>query len=111
MASLRKLRVGRYSDAEIQDEYQTLVKTLAITVEKGTFIEMFQGTNRIRTLICLGINFFLQATGQIFVSVYGAVFIKDIGAVNPFTMKSINSAVNIVFNLISMLLTDYTGRK
>ena len=63
-----------------------------------------------RTLIVLGVNIFLQLTGQNFVSVYGAIFIKSIGVINPFTMTSINTAVSIVFVFISQLATDKTGR-
>jgi hypothetical protein len=44
----------------------------------------------------LGANIFLQLTGQNFVSVYGVIFIKSIGVINPFTMTSINTAVSIV---------------
>jgi hypothetical protein len=49
-----------------------------------------------RTLIVLGANIFLQLTGQNFVSVYGVIFIKSIGVINPFTMTSINTAMSIV---------------
>lgn len=34
-------------------------------------VEMFQGTNLKRTLIVVGVNIFLQLTGQNFTSVYG----------------------------------------
>lgn len=63
-----------------------------------------------RTLIVLGVNIFLQLTGQNFVSVYGAIFIKSIGVINPFTMTSINTAVSIVFVLLCQFATDRTGR-
>lgn len=44
---------------------------LDLTVEKGRFVEIFKGTNLKRTLIVVGVNIFLQLTGQNFVSVYG----------------------------------------
>ena len=66
--------------------------------------------NRKRTWIVIGVNVFLQLTGQNFSSVYGTIFIKLIGTVNPFTMTSINIGVNIIFVLITQSLTDITGR-
>lgn len=64
-----------------------------------------------RTLITIGVNIFLQLTGQNFSSVYGTIFIQSIGTINPFTMNTINIAVNIVTVLISQLMTDKVGRK
>lgn len=63
-----------------------------------------------RTLIVIGTNVFLQLTGQNFSTVYGTVFIKSIGTVNPFAMNSVNVSVNILMVIITQLLTDRTGR-
>jgi hypothetical protein len=63
-----------------------------------------------RTLISIGVNIFLQLTGQNFSSVYGTIFIQSIGTVNPFTMNTINIAVNIVTVLFSQAITDKVGR-
>lgn len=70
----------------------------------------YNTANLKRTLIVIGVNIFLQLTGQNFISVYGAIFIKNLGVVNPFTMTSVNSAISIVFVLITQLLTDKAGR-
>ncbi|KAH7072591.1 hypothetical protein FB567DRAFT_612162 [Paraphoma chrysanthemicola] len=110
MENLRLLRQGRFTDEQIQQEFREFQSTLNATVKKGTFSEMFQGTNLRRTLIVIGVNVFLQITGQNFVSVYGSVFIKSLGVVNPFTMASINSALGIVFVLITQAVTNKTGR-
>lgn len=56
-------------------------------------------------------NFFQQATGQAFASTYGAIFIKDIGTVNPFTMTIVNAIVNLVMVFIGLYLTDRVGRR
>ncbi|CAN9117288.1 unnamed protein product [Alternaria alternata] len=110
IANLRLLRQGKFTEEEIQQEYREFQGTLNATAKKGRFIELFQGTNLKRTLIVLGVNIFLQLTGQNFVSVYGAIFIKSLGVINPFTMTSINTAVSIVFVFICQLATDKTGR-
>lgn len=48
-----------------------LAGTIDLTVEQGRFREIFHGTNLKRTLIVVGVNVFLQLTGQNFTSVYG----------------------------------------
>ncbi|KAH7385377.1 general substrate transporter [Phaeosphaeria sp. MPI-PUGE-AT-0046c] len=93
-----------------QTELVPAPSTLNLTVEKGKFMELFQGTNLERTLIVIGVNVFLQLTGQNFSSVYGTIFIKSIGIVNPFTMNAITTACSITFVLLSQVLTDRTGR-
>jgi hypothetical protein len=64
-----------------------------------------------RTLVSVGVNLFLQLTGNIFVTIYGAVFMSGLNGVNAFTMTTINTAVNAVFTLFSQLLTDRVGRR
>ncbi|KAJ8112649.1 hypothetical protein OPT61_g5023 [Boeremia exigua] len=110
MDNLRLLRQGKFSEDEIQQEYQEFQNNLEINVEKGKVMEIFQGKNLKRTLIVVGVNVFLQLTGQNFISIYGAIFIRSIGVVNPFTMTSANSAIGIVTVLAVQLLTDKFGR-
>ena len=95
---------------QIQKEFQDLKSTVNLVVEKGRFVELFQGSNLRRTLIVIGTNVMLQLTGQNFVSVYGTIFIKSLATVNPFSMTSINSGINIVVVLVVMYLSDRTGR-
>lgn len=110
LESLRKLRQGRFTEEQIQREFSLLHSTVDATVEAGNFREMFQGTNLKRTLIVVGVNIFLQLTGQNFVSLYGAIFIRDLNTINPFTMTSINSGLSIVVLLTTQSLTDVVGR-
>lgn len=108
--SLRKLRRGRFSEDEIHQELRELQSTIDLTVETGRFAELFHSTNLKRTLIVVGVNVFLQLTGQNFASVYGTIFIKSLHTVNAFTMTSVNIAVNIVMTLLTQFLSDTTGR-
>ncbi|RYP48055.1 hypothetical protein DL768_005977 [Monosporascus sp. mg162] len=109
-ASLQALRQGKFSQAQIDAELEEQKASLAMDAEKGNLKEIFFGTNLKRTLIVIGVNVFLQLTGQNFSSVYGTTFIKSIGTINPFTMNSVNTAVNITMVLVTQLLTDITGR-
>ena len=110
LASLRLLREGAFSDEEIEQEFRELQVIIDVQPKKGRFKELFQGVHLKRTLISVGINVFLQLTGQNFVSRYGTIFLKSLGTVNPFTLTSINTAINIIMVLITQLLTDVTGR-
>ncbi|SPO01819.1 related to RGT2 - Sensor of high external glucose concentrations [Cephalotrichum gorgonifer] len=110
MASLRLLREGKFTDEEIEAEFQEIKGTINLTVDRGRFKEQFRGTNLKRTLIVVGVNVFLQLTGQNFSSIYGTIFIKSLNTINPFAMNSINSGVNIVMVFITQALTDMTGR-
>ncbi|KAM0327110.1 hypothetical protein ACHAQA_006238 [Verticillium albo-atrum] len=110
IASLRLLRQGRYTEQEILDEFNDIQSSLAVTVEKGSFKELFQGTNRKRTLITIGTNIFLQLTGQNFSSVYGTIFIQSLGTVNPFAMSCVSTSIGLVMVLVTQFLSDKTGR-
>lgn len=112
LAALRKYREGRFTEEEIMEEYATQVAMINMTTQdKGTFKEMWQGTNLRRTLIVVGTNFCIQITGQAFASKYGAIFLKEIGALDPFSMSCINTAIFIVLTILSMFLIDKVGRR
>ncbi|KAF4413832.1 MFS transporter fmqE [Colletotrichum fructicola] len=110
-ASLKKLRVGTITDVEIDEQFAALQYALKQEVEQGKYWELFKGVNLKRTAVVMVMNFFQQATGQAFASTYGAIFIKDIGTVNPFTMTIVNAIVNLVMVFIGLYLTDRVGRR
>ncbi|KAJ5655253.1 hypothetical protein N7507_007203 [Penicillium longicatenatum] len=109
--SLRKLRKGKFSEHEIQRELQATAAGLEQELELGSFFEIFQGTNRTRTIVVISANFFFQATGQIFTSIYGALFAKSIGTINPFTVTVILALVNVITAGTAMMLIDRVGRR
>lgn len=108
--SLVLLRQGAFSEEAIKAEFDEIKATIDITSEQGRFMDMFRGGNLRRTLIVIGVNVFLQLTGQNFVNNYGTIFIKSIGTINPFAMNSINVGINIFMVLVTQALTDITGR-
>ncbi|TPX07772.1 uncharacterized protein E0L32_010564 [Thyridium curvatum] len=139
--NLAMIRRGKFTEQQIDEEFAALQAGLEVSVEKGSFKEIWQGKNRSRTLMTIGVNFFLQvrtssepcchalmphqaaldprandryyvqATGQAFSSQYGAIFVKDIGAIDPFVMKTVNQLINLFTILACMYLTDISGRK
>lgn len=74
-ANLVKLRVGRFTEEQIELEFRELQAVLRseVTFEKGKFKELFQGANLKRTVLVILVNFFQQATGQAFASQYGTI--------------------------------------
>ncbi|KAF4448421.1 sugar transporter, partial [Fusarium albosuccineum] len=111
IASLRELRDGCFSDDEIKAELDGLRIILAEEEDKGTFMDLWKPINLKRSMITIGINFFLQLTGNIFANKYGTVYIKSLGSVDPFTMTVINQLVNLSGVVVSMSLVDRIGRR
>ncbi|OBT71175.1 hypothetical protein VF21_10093 [Pseudogymnoascus sp. 05NY08] len=110
-AALKKLREGSFTEEETAAEFDALQLLLSEEHEKGKYKEIFQGPNLKRTLISIGINVFLQITGQVFAARYGTVYIKSLGTVNAFTMTIVNQVVCLLGVLFSMALTDKLGRR
>jgi SP family sugar:H+ symporter-like MFS transporter len=54
---------------------------------------------------------FNQLTGQSFMSEYGAIFIKSLDTMSPFTFKVISSAVTFLGPIITFALVDVIGRR
>lgn len=60
----------------------------------------------------IGINFFLQLTGNIFANKYGTVYTKSLGSFDdPFTVTVVNQLINISRVVISMTLVDRIERR
>jgi SP family sugar:H+ symporter-like MFS transporter len=110
-AALKKYREGKFTEAEIAEEYNLLQLGIAHEHEKGKFIELFKGTHVARTLITICANFLLQSTGQAFAVSYGAVYVKSLNTVNPFYITLVWNLSNIAFGLVAMALMDRIGRR
>lgn len=112
LESLRRLRQGKFTPEEIEDQYAEI--TAAVKdgeSQQSSWFELFQGTNLKRTTICVFVNIFQQVTGQAFASQYGVLFIQSLGTVNAFQMSIGSSVVGIGFVLICLLFADKVGRK
>jgi len=111
--NLYSLREGSFTEEEIEEEWQHMVQGIEAEkfLEKGTHLDIFRGINRRRTLTIMGINFFLQGTGQHMGTTYGAVFIKSLGTVNQFYMTVGKSLMNVCISLSTQYLQDRIGRR
>ncbi|OAL33785.1 hypothetical protein AYO20_06961 [Fonsecaea nubica] len=111
LESLRLYRQGKFTEEEIMEEYRDQVAMIvAVTNDKGTFKEMWQGINRKRSLIVIGSNISIQISGQGLFSKYGTIFLTDLHGPNPFQMFLINTSLQIVVILAAMYLFDRIGR-
>jgi MFS transporter, SP family, sugar:H+ symporter len=110
-ASFTKLRQGTVTDEELEAEFEALQAGAKVVPEQGKWVEIWQGANRKRTFVVLGMNFFQQVTGQAFVSTYSAVFVAGLGTVNPFTMTVTNMACYLFVMAIGLYLNDMVGRR
>ena len=110
LKSLQRL-YGAHEHYDAQADLALLTMALEEQKEKGSYRELFQGTNRRRTLIAVTTSFFLQATGQSFASQYGTIFVKSLNTVNPFTISSINAALTVISTSITLLCNDRIGRR
>ncbi|KAI0026020.1 general substrate transporter [Xylariomycetidae sp. FL0641] len=114
LTNLTKLREGKYTEEEINVEFAAICDGIDAEArrERGHWKEVFQpGPNLNRTLIIIGCNCFLAGTGTNFANTYGALFIRGMDAVNPFTVTlSANVAVTIIV-LITILVIDKCGRR
>ncbi|KAF6834706.1 vegetative cell wall protein gp1 [Colletotrichum plurivorum] len=112
LAALTRLREGKFTPEQIADEMTRIRAGVEREVERGSFLDMFRGKQVTkRTMSVIGVNFFLQVTGSIFASVYGAIFVKQLGFINPFTVTMITSSINVIMCLCSMVLLDKMGRR
>lgn len=113
--NLGLLRQGsaRYaSESDIDQEFVELQRQLERESEKGSFMEIFRGrTNLTRTFIVVIINFFQQASGQGFISQYGAVYVKSLNTFNPTLFSLLNSGISVVVIIAVLVTSDKVGRR
>lgn len=113
LESLRLLRTSRNreSDYDPMHEFCLLKKSLREEQNQGSYRDLFRGSNRKRTLIAIGMNFFIQATGSPFTAAYGTLFVQSLNSLNAFDYSIISSCINTFCCLVSITLTDRVGRR
>ena len=108
--SLRKLR-GADPEYDAEYDLEILRQSLSEEHNQGRYIDLFRGVNLKRTLIAMGMNFFIQATGSPFTAAYGTLFVQSIGAFNPFNYSIMSSCINTFTCIVSISITDKVGRR
>ncbi|CAI7564592.1 unnamed protein product [Penicillium pancosmium] len=109
---LRWLRGSRLSEEESQAEVHALQESIDRDREiKGKWGDFLKGPNRRRLRIAIAVAIFNQVTGQSFMSQYGAIFIKSLDTLSPFTFQSISSGITCLGPIITFTFVDMIGRR
>ncbi|KAI5459034.1 general substrate transporter [Mariannaea sp. PMI_226] len=110
LESLRRLR-GSISQHDLEEELGLLEASLKEEQNQGTYRDLFRGSNLKRTLIAMGVNFFIQATGSPFTAAYGTLFVQSLHSINPFNFSIMSSCINTFCCLVAITITDKVGRR
>lgn len=111
LESLRRLRRSGGDGPTPAEELARLQASLAEEQNQGTYTDLFRGSNRKRTLIAIGMNFFIQATGSPFTAAYGTLFVQSLHSLNPFQYSLMSSCINTFACFTAIYVTDKVGRK
>lgn len=111
--ALQSLQTLRGSDPSYNalEDLEVLRLSLVEEHNQGRYSDLFRGTNRRRTLVAMGMNFFIQATGSPFTAAYGTLFVQSIGTINPFNYSIMSSSINFFSCLVGISITDRIGRR
>ncbi|CEL03029.1 hypothetical protein ASPCAL04188 [Aspergillus calidoustus] len=109
--SLRKLRSANPNSPTPEEELAMLQASLVEEQNQGTYTDLFRGSNRKRTLIAIGTNFFIQATGSPFTAAYGTLFVQSLNSINPFEFSLMSSCINTFACVTAIYITDKVGRR
>ncbi|OAQ77760.1 sugar transporter protein [Purpureocillium lilacinum] len=109
-ASLRRLRKKDVPDEVIQDEVN-LLGHLQSNEGKGSWKEIFTGTNRRRSIVAVIVMVGQQITGQAFVSQYSVTFYKQQGYTNNFELGMIQQALGVAASILTTVVVDSFGRR
>ena len=110
LIALKKFR-GEGNELSAEAEMELIRASLAEESDQGTYADLFKGHNRRRTLVTMMVAFFFQATGQVFSGHYGAVFVKSLGHINPWTITVSQSGINTFTSFCGILMIDRVGRR
>ncbi|KAH6976446.1 general substrate transporter [Ilyonectria sp. MPI-CAGE-AT-0026] len=110
VANLKKLRKG-VSEEDILTEADALTFAHAHQ-EKGTWAEVFDKSNRIRTAVAVLAMFGQQITGQAFPSQYGVIFYQSQGyGDKSFLFNIISNVISMGAVIITWFYIDGAGRR
>ncbi|KAJ5464666.1 uncharacterized protein N7458_000352 [Penicillium daleae] len=106
----RKLRKNA-SEENIQIEIEAIAYAHA-NEHKGTWTQVFDKTNRVRTAVAILAMFGQQITGQAFPTQYGVVFCKSQGfGDRSFLFNIIQNVVSLVAIIFTWFFIDGIGRR
>ena len=110
LKNLKKLRKGE-SETSLRLELEA-ISFANSSEEKGSWSEVFDRTNRVRTGVAILAMFGQQITGQAFPSQYGVIFYQSQGFRDQaFLFNVLSAVVGIVAVCMTWLYVDAVGRR
>ncbi|KAK6444273.1 hypothetical protein ACSS6W_008045 [Trichoderma asperelloides] len=97
--ALRSLQTLRGSDPSYNahEDLDGLRLSLIEEHNQGRYSDLFRSTNRRRTLVAMGMNFFIQATGSPFTAAYGTLFVQSIDKIGRRPILMTGSLLQIIW--------------
>ncbi|GKT52632.1 alpha-glucosides permease MPH3 [Colletotrichum spaethianum] len=107
-------RLGRASATNADETVAMMRRTIELekTEKEPSYIELFKGTDRYRTLIVCGVYAAQNLTGNLIAN-QAVYFFRQagIGSQLAFALGLITSALQTIFVMLSWILTTYLGRR
>lgn len=112
--SLRQLRNRNIDELEFQAELNEIRGSTREQVEqnkKAVFFEMWRGTNRRRTLLCIAVVCFHAGNGSSWVNIYTTYYLEIAGVQNPFGYSVMITCMGLIGVLFSFFFVRYIDRR
>ncbi|KAH6718166.1 MFS transporter [Leptodontidium sp. MPI-SDFR-AT-0119] len=112
--ALRRLRNSHIDEHELQAELNEIRGSTRDQLEKNKkwlFVEMWRGTNRRRTFLCLSVVCFHAANGSSWVNIYTTYFLTIAGVTNAFAMSVMITCIGLLGCIFSLGFTRYVDRR
>ncbi|KAF6799509.1 sugar transporter [Colletotrichum musicola] len=119
------LRKGRFDEAvdsivylrgaekgyPAEREARLIMDNIEASSTKGRWSEMLKGSNKRRTLVGMMAAASTQLTGQAFASTYGAVFLKQLNIMDPFSATMIKRGLIVGACVFVVVFVERIGRR
>ena len=113
--ALRRIRPSTIGDALIAQELQEMRDARDVerleAFGKAGIIDMWQGTNLRRTMLCIACGLFQTCTGSTFLINYSTYFFLSAGLDQPFQDSIIISCAGLLGVIISFFVVRIAGRR
>lgn len=112
--SLRQLRSRHIDESELQAELNEIRGSTREQIEqnkRAVFLEMWRGTNRRRTLLCIAVVCFHAGNGSSWVNIYTTYYLEIAGVRNPFGYSVMMTCMGLLGVLFSVLFIRSVDRR
>lgn len=112
--SLRQLRNSQIDETEFQAELNEIRGSTREQIaqnKKAVFLEMWRGTNRRRSLLCIAVVCFHAGNGSSWVNIYTTYYLEIAGVTKPFGYSIMITCMGLLGVLFSVFFVRYVDRR